>query len=164
MRWVTFYFSALLLLLGTCQVVEAEPTYTLAIVKPNAVKKNHIGDIIAKLEKGGLRVAALKMQQLTLDQAKKFYEVHKDRTFFKQLTTFMSSAPIVAIALEGENAVKVSRDILGATDPSKASRGTIRADFGDSLTENAIHGSDSEESAQKELSFFFRRDELQQRF
>lgn len=163
MRGIWIGFAMLSLIVGM-EAIDATPTYTLAIIKPNAVKKNHIGEIITKLEKGGLRVAALKMQRLTPDQTKKFYAEHKDRSFFGPLTTFMSSGPVVAIALEGENAVKATRDILGTTDPAKAKPGTIRADFGDSLTENAIHGSDSDESARRELAFFFRPDELQQRY
>lgn len=138
--------------------------YTLAIIKPNAVKNNDIGGILTRLESGGLRIAALKMQKLTLEEAKQFYTVHRDRSFFPQLTTFMSSGPIVAVALEGENAVARSRAIMGETDPTKAQPGTIRSDYGVNVTENGIHGSDSAENARKELSFFFSAKDLQQRY
>lgn len=138
--------------------------YTLAIIKPNAVKNNDIGGVLTRLESGGLRIAALKMQTLTLEEAKQFYAVHRERSFYPQLTTFMSSGPIVAVALEGANAVKRSRDIMGETDPTKAQPGTIRSDYGINVTENAVHGSDSAENARKELGFFFSAKDLQQRY
>jgi nucleoside-diphosphate kinase len=142
----------------------SEREYTLAIIKPNAVLNNDIGGVLARLETGGLRIAALKMQKLTLAEAQKFYAVHKGRAFYPQLTEFMSSGPIVAVALEGEHAVQRSREIMGETDPTKATRGTIRSDYGLNITENAIHGSDSVENAKKELAFFFKPGDLQQRF
>ena len=128
---------------------------TLALVKPDGVASNHIGDIISRYEKGGLVVIALKMTQLTQTQAQQFYAVHESRPFFKDLTTYMSSGPIVAIVLEGDNAVAKVREINGATDPQKAAKGTIRADFAKSVTQNAVHSSDSKENATKEISFFF---------
>lgn len=129
---------------------------TLAIIKPDAVKANHIGDIIARYEKNGLQVAGLKMVLLTKERAADFYAVHKDRPFYNDLVTFMSSGPVVVIALEGPNAVAKNREIMGATDPSKAANGTLRKDFGTSMTNNAVHGSDSLENAQKEIDFFFK--------
>lgn len=167
-----FGLCALTMLASSCgksdeaRMMPADPSmeYTLAIIKPNAVQNNDIGGVLARLETGGLRIAALKMQKLSLAEAQRFYVVHKDRSFYPQLTAFMSSGPIVAVALEGEDAVKKSREIMGETDPTKASRGTIRSDYGLTITENAIHGSDSVENAKKELAFFFKPEDLQQRF
>lgn len=133
---------------------------TLSIIKPDAVAANHIGDIIARFEKAGLRIAAIKMQHLTKEQATEFYAVHKDRPFFKDLTTFMASGPIVAMVLEGNNAVAKNREIMGATDFTKALPGTLRADFAKSVTENAVHGSDSAENAKAEIAFFFKPTEI----
>lgn len=134
--------------------------YTLSLIKPDAVAANHIGEIIARFEKNGLKIAGLKMVYLTKDQAAKFYDVHKDRPFFPDLVTFMSSGPIVAIVLEGDNSVAKNRELMGATDPKKADKGTIRADFAESVTKNAVHGSDSRDNAKKEISFFFKPDEI----
>lgn len=133
---------------------------TLSIIKPDAVHANHIGEIIARFEKAGLRIAALKMTLLTKEQAEQFYSVHKERPFFADLTTFMSSGPIVAIVLEGDNAIAKNREIMGATDPSKAAKGTLRADFAQSVTKNAVHGSDSPETAKVEIAFFFQPGEV----
>jgi len=133
---------------------------TLSIIKPDAVAANHIGDIIARFEKNGLRVSAIKMTRLTEDQAKQFYAVHKDRPFYAELTQFMSSGPIVAIVLEGNNAISKNREIMGATDPKKAALGTIRADFAKSMGQNAVHGSDSPEAAKVEVAFFFSPQEI----
>ncbi len=133
---------------------------TLALIKPNAVKAHHIGEIIALYEKGGLKISALKMTLLSKQQAANFYHVHADRPFFQPLIQFMSSGPIVAIVLEGPNAVSRNREIMGATDPNKAAPGTIRAQFGISITENAVHGSDSLESAEQEIAFFFSPGEI----
>jgi nucleoside-diphosphate kinase len=128
---------------------------TLSIIKPDAVKKNHIGEIIARFEKNGLKVIAAKMMHLSKTQAEHFYAVHKERPFFKDLTTFIASGPVLVQVLEGDNAIQKNRDIMGATDPKKAAPGTIRKDFAASIDENAVHGSDSPETAKQEISFFF---------
>lgn len=133
---------------------------TLSIIKPNAVAANHIGEIIARFEKNGLRIAAIKMQLLTKEQAQNFYAVHRGKPFLESLTSFMSSGPIVAIVLEGKDAVAKSREIMGATDPNKAAKGTLRADFAESVTKNAVHGSDSTETAKIEIAFFFKPNEI----
>jgi len=137
---------------------------TLSIIKPDAVKSNHIGDIIQRFEQSGLRVSAIQMKHLTEKQAGDFYAVHKERPFYGELVRFMSSGPVVVMVLEGENAVARNREIMGATDPAKASSGTLRHDFAKSVTENAVHGSDSQENAKQEILFFFAGDELQERF
>jgi len=133
---------------------------TLSIIKPDAVKADHIGDIIARFEKSGLHVAGLRMLLLSKQQAEAFYAVHKDRPFYNDLTTFMSSGPVVVMVLEGVNAIAKNREIMGATDPKKASSGTLRADFANSVTENAVHGSDSKENALTEIAFFFQANEI----
>lgn len=128
---------------------------TLSIIKPDAVAANHIGAIIDRFEKAGLRVAALKMTTLSKKEAEDFYAVHKDRHFFGDLVDFMISGPVVIMVLEGPNAVAKNREIMGATDFKKAAQNTIRADFAQSLTKNAVHGSDSLENARIEIAFFF---------
>lgn len=128
---------------------------TLTMIKPMAVQKGYIGPILAKIAEGGFRIAAMKYTMLTPEQAKKFYEVHKDRPFYNDLVNFMSSGPIVAAILEKENAVEAYRNYIGATNPEKAEPGTIRALYGTSLEKNAVHGSDSDENAQMEACFFF---------
>ena len=133
---------------------------TLSIIKPDAVGQNMIGNIIEYFEREGLSVTAAKMLHLAPDQAKSFYAVHKDRPFFQELVDFMTSGPILVIVLEGENAVARNRQIMGATDPSKAAPGTIRADFATSIERNAIHGSDSLSNAKSEIAFFFKQDEI----
>lgn len=133
---------------------------TFSIIKPNAVKKNAIGAIIQKFEKSGLKVAAAKLTVLSKSKCEEFYAEHKARPFFPELVSFMTSGPVLLMALSGENAVTKNRDIMGATDPKKAAPGTIRAEFGDNVGENAVHGSDSPTSAQRELSLFFEKSEL----
>ncbi|MBM3192471.1 MAG: nucleoside-diphosphate kinase [Chlamydiae bacterium] len=133
---------------------------TLSIIKPDAVRKNLIGQIVARFEKNGLKVIATKMLHLSKDQAEKFYAVHKGRPFFNDLVTFMSSGPVVVQVLEGEQAIQKNRDIMGATDPKKAADGTIRKDFATSIDENAVHGSDAPETAKQEIAFFFSTSEL----
>ena len=128
---------------------------TLSIIKPEAVAKNVIGEINARFEKAGLRVVAAKMLQLSEAQAGGFYAEHKERPFFKDLVSFMTSGPVLVQVLEGENAVAQNRDLMGATNPKEAAAGTIRADFAVSIDENAVHGSDSETSAAREISYFF---------
>ena len=128
---------------------------TLSIVKPDAVAKNHIGDIFARFEKAGLQIVATKMKHLTQTEAEGFYAEHKERGFFADLVAFMTSGPVVVSVLEGENAVLAHREILGATNPKEAAPGTIRADFADSIDANAVHGSDAAETAAVEVSFFF---------
>lgn len=133
---------------------------TLSILKPDAVAKNKVGAIIARIEDSGLKVIAARMCHLTQGEAEGFYAVHAARPFFKDLVTFMTSGPVLVMALEGENAVQVYRDVMGATNPKNAAPGTIRADFADSIDENAAHGSDSIENAKNEISYFFRAIEL----
>ena len=128
---------------------------TLSIIKPDAVAKNHIGDIIARFEKAGLKIVGVKMVQLSRKEAEAFYAVHKERSFFKELVDFMVSGPVVAMILQGENAVRKNRDLMGHTDPKKAEKGTIRADFAESIDANAVHGSDAAETAKEEIAFFF---------
>jgi nucleoside-diphosphate kinase len=133
---------------------------TLSIIKPDAVAKNHIGDIYSRFEKAGLRVVAAKMAQLTTAQAEGFYAVHKERPFFRDLVNFMISGPVMIQVLEGENAIAKNREIMGATDPKKAAAGTIRADFAASIDENAVHGSDGPDTAKVEVGYFFSALEL----
>lgn len=133
---------------------------TLCLVKPNATKNNHIGAIIDRFEQKGLAVRGLKMVRLTKDQAEAFYAVHQGKPFFDGLVEFMTSGTIVAMLLEGENAVKVARETMGATNPEKAAEGTIRKDFAESMTANAVHGSDSDENAAIEGAFFFSKQEV----
>ena len=133
---------------------------TLSIIKPDAVAKQAIGDIISRFEKGGLRVAAAKMLHLSKTQAEEFYAVHKERPFFTSLVTFMSSGPVFVQVLEGENAILRNREIMGATNPKDAAPGTIRADFAESIDHNAVHGSDAPETAKQEIAFFFKSEEI----
>lgn len=133
---------------------------TFSIIKPDAVAKNVIGEIVSRFEKNGLRVVASKMLQLSQEQAEGFYAVHKERPFFNDLVKFMISGPIVAQVLEGENAVLANRELMGATNPKEAAPGTIRADFAVSIDENAVHGSDALEAAQVEIAYFFAENEL----
>lgn len=128
---------------------------TLVIIKPDAVSKNLIGEIISRFERQGLRVAALKKLKLTKEGAKGFYIVHKDRPFYESLTDFMSEGPIVVMVLEGEDAIARVRKIMGATNPAQAEEGTIRRDFAENIERNAVHGSDSPESAAYEIPYFF---------
>ncbi|MEX5213626.1 MAG: nucleoside-diphosphate kinase [Nitrospiraceae bacterium] len=128
---------------------------TLAIIKPDAVKKNAIGDIIAHYEKAGLHPVAIRMMHFSKAIAQGFYAVHKARPFFDSLTTFMSSGPVVVLVLSGENAIKKHRDLMGATDPAKADKGTLRALYGTNIEYNAVHGSDGPDTAQFEISYFF---------
>lgn len=133
---------------------------TLSIIKPDAVAKNVIGEVIARFEKGGLKVVAAKMMQLTREQAEGFYAVHKERPFFGELVEFMMSGPVLVQVLEGDNAIMKNREIMGATNPAEAAEGTVRKDFADSISENAVHGSDAPETAKEEIAFFFSADEL----
>jgi len=133
---------------------------TLSIVKPDGVNKNLVGEVIKRFESAGLRVAALKMVHLTKKQAEGFYAVHRQRPFFDSLTTFMCSGPIVPMVLEGNNAIKKVRDIMGATNPKDAAAGTIRKDFADSIESNIVHGSDGADTAAFEISYFFNATEI----
>lgn len=128
---------------------------TLSIIKPDAVAKNVIGQIYSRFEQAGLKIVAARMAQLSRADAEGFYAVHKNRPFFKDLVDFMTSGPVVIQVLEGENAIQKNRDLMGATDPKKAAKGTIRADFADSIDANAAHGSDSAENAAIEIAYFF---------
>jgi len=128
---------------------------TLSIIKPDAVAKNVIGEIYARFEKAGLKVVAAKMAHLSRSDAEGFYAVHKGRPFFNDLVSFMISGPVMIQVLEGENAILKNRDLMGATDPKKADKGTIRADFAQSIDANAVHGSDGPETAKVEIAYFF---------
>jgi nucleoside-diphosphate kinase len=133
---------------------------TLSIVKPDGVQKNLIGEVYRRFEQAGLRLVAARMMQLSLPVAEGFYAVHRERPFFGELTTFMSSGPCIVMALEAPDAIKKWRDTMGATDPAKADLGTLRKDFGESIGRNATHGSDAPETAAFELGYFFRGMEL----
>src|SRR5881227_3565611 len=128
---------------------------TLSIIKPDAVKKNVIGEILARFEKAGLRIIAARMRHLSRAEAEGFYAVHRERPFFRDLVDFMISGPVLIQVLEGENAVARNRELMGATDPKKAAKGTIRADFAQSIDANAVHGSDAPETAANEIAYFF---------
>jgi nucleoside-diphosphate kinase len=128
---------------------------TLSIVKPDGVKKGVVGEVIRRFEKEGIRIAAMKMLHLTKKQAEGFYAVHRERPFFASLTDFMSSGPIVVMVLEGSDVISRNRTIMGATDPGKADKGTIRADFAGSIEQNIVHGSDAPETAATEIRYFF---------
>jgi len=128
---------------------------TLSIIKPDAVAKNVIGEIYARFEKAGLKVVAARMTHLSRSEAEGFYAVHKGRPFFNDLVSFMISGPVMIQVLEGENAIQKNRDLMGATDPKKADKGTIRADFAQSIDANAVHGSDAPETAKAEIAYFF---------
>ncbi|MDJ0652449.1 MAG: nucleoside-diphosphate kinase [Simkaniaceae bacterium] len=133
---------------------------TLSIIKPDAVAKNQIGDILSRFEKGGLMIAATKMKHLSRAEAEGFYAIHKGRPFFKDLVDFMISGPVVVSVLEGDNAIQKNRDLMGATNPQEAAPGTIRADFATSIDANAVHGSDGPDTAKVEVSYFFKDNEL----
>ncbi len=133
---------------------------TLSIIKPDATKRNLTGSINAKFEQAGLNIIAQKRLQLTKNMAQKFYEIHKDRPFFNDLVDFMISGPVITQVLRGENAVKVNREVMGATNPKDAEKGTIRKEFAESIQANSVHGSDSVENAKYEISFFFAEIEL----
>ena len=133
---------------------------TLAIIKPDAVKKDAIGDIISRYEKAGLKPIAMRMMRMSKPVAEGFYAVHRQRPFFDSLTTFMASAPVVVLVLEGKDAIKRNRELMGATDPAKAAPGTIRAAHGTNIEFNAVHGSDSPASAGREVSYFFAATEI----
>ncbi|MEM7175555.1 MAG: nucleoside-diphosphate kinase [Chlamydiota bacterium] len=134
---------------------------TLSMIKPDAIKKQHIGEILARLEQAGLRIIAIKMIHLSQEKAEEFYAIHKDRPFFKDLIAFITSGPVIASILEGENAIEKNRQLMGNTDPKKAAAGTIRADFAETIDANAVHGSDGPDTAKTEISFFFNEHELQ---
>ncbi len=128
---------------------------TLSIIKPDAVKRNLIGEIISRFERANLTIAAMRMEHLTIDKAKAFYAVHKERPFYTELVEYISSTPVVIIALKGEGAILKNREIMGATNPADAACGTIRHDLALSIGENSVHGSDSPETAKEEIAFFF---------
>jgi nucleoside-diphosphate kinase len=136
---------------------------TLSIIKPDAVGSNHIGEIISRFEKAGLKVVAARMMHLTEEQAKAFYAVHAHRPFFMELVAFMICGPVLILVLEGKNAIAKNRELMGATNPKDAVAGTIRADFAKSIEKNAVHGSDSQETAQVEIPFFFKSMEIYSR-
>jgi nucleoside-diphosphate kinase len=133
---------------------------TFSIIKPDAVAKNIIGKIYSRFEKAGLKIIASKMLHMSKAQAEGFYAVHKDRPFFNDLVAFMTSGPVMVQALEGENAIALNREIMGATNPAEAAEGTIRRDFAVSIDENAVHGSDGPDTAKAEIAYFFSNDEI----
>lgn len=133
---------------------------TYAMIKPDAVENQNIGNIVARYEAAGLRIRAMKLMRLSKKEAQTFYGVHKDRPFFDDLTTFMSSGPIVGLVLEGENAIAKNRELMGATNPEEAAEGTIRKDFAKSIDANAVHGSDAPETAAQEIRYFFSEKEF----
>ena len=139
--------------MGSSMAVER----TLSIIKPDGVQKNLIGEIYRRFEQGGLRIVAARMLHLTREQAEGFYAVHQQRPFYADLVNYMTSGPVVVQVLEGEDAIRRNREIMGATDPAAAAPGTIRADFADSIEENVVHGSDASETAAREIDFFFDR-------
>ena len=136
---------------------------TLSIIKPDAVAKNVIGQIYTRFEEAGLTIVAARMMQLSRAQAEGFYAVHRERPFFKDLVDFMISGPVMVQVLEGEEAIQKNRDLMGSTDPRKAAKGTIRADFADSIDANAVHGSDSPENAATEIAYFFPKQDIHPR-
>tara|TARA_B110000438_G_scaffold153529_1_gene147522 strand:- start:72 stop:497 length:426 start_codon:yes stop_codon:yes gene_type:complete len=133
---------------------------TFSIIKPDAVAKDVIGEIVSRFEKAGLRIVASRMEHLTVDKAKGFYAEHDGKGFFQDLVNYMSSGPVIVQVLEGEGAIMLNRQLMGATNPADADAGTIRADFAESIEANAVHGSDSPESAAREISYFFEPDQL----
>ena len=133
---------------------------TISIIKPDAVAKNVIGEIYSRFEKAGLKVVAAKMMQLSEEKAGEFYAVHKDRPFYGELVAFMTSGPVMVQILEGEDAIAKNREVMGATNPKESAAGTIRADFAESIDENAVHGSDGPDTAKAEMAFFFSDDEI----
>jgi len=133
---------------------------TLSIIKPEAVARDIIGEIYRRFEQAGLRVIAARMLHLSEDQAKRFYEVHKERPFYNDLVAYMQSGPVMVQVLEGDNAIARNREIMGATNPAEAAPGTIRADFAESVEKNAVHGSDGPDTAKNEIAFFFDDDEI----
>ena len=133
---------------------------TLSIVKPDGVGRNLIGDVYHRFEQAGLRVVAARMMQLSQAEAEGFYAVHRERPFFKDLVRFMTSGPVMVQVLEGEGAIAKNREVMGATDPKKAAKGTIRADLANSIDENIVHGSDAPDTAAREIAYFFRETEL----
>ncbi|MEX0798006.1 MAG: nucleoside-diphosphate kinase [Bacteriovoracaceae bacterium] len=137
---------------------------TLSIIKPNATLDNNIGNIISMFEKNDLRIAGAKFAQLSKEKAEGFYIEHKDRPFFGELVDFMTSGPVMLMALQGENAIAKNREIMGATNPADAAEGTIRKLYAKSIGENAVHGSDSAQSAEREISYFFEKNEIFERF
>jgi len=136
---------------------------TLSIIKPDAVGSNNIGDILSRFEKIGLKIVAAKMLFLSNEQAKAFYNVHAHRPFFGELVSFMTTGPVLVSVLEGENAIAKNRELMGATNPNEAAPGTIRADFAKTIDKNAIHGSDSPETAKEEITFFFKPQDIHSR-
>jgi nucleoside-diphosphate kinase len=136
---------------------------TLSIIKPDAVRKNAIGQILARFEAAGLRIVAARMMHLSPSAAEGFYAVHRGRPFFNDLVQFMTSGPVLVQVLEGDNAIARNRELMGATDPKKAARGTIRADFAESIDANAVHGSDAPETAKTEIAYFFAASEVHSR-
>lgn len=147
-------------LISSCTICTADHEQTLAIIKPDAVHHQKIGEIIARYERTDLHITGMKMVQLTQKDAETFYEVHKQRPFFSNLVQFMTSGPVVILAVEGPDAVQRNREMIGATNPKQAKIGTLRSDYGSAVERNAVHGSDSVENGRKEIAFFFEKQEL----
>lgn len=156
-------FSFLFSILSMQVFLYSSVEQTLSIIKPDAVEQNHIGEIIARFEKEGFKISAIKMVKLSKEQAEQFYSVHRNKPFYPGLVSFISSGPLVAIVLQGNDAIARNREIMGATDPKKAVVGTLRAKYAQSLSKNAVHGSDSPEAAKTEIAFFFTPDEVVKR-
>lgn len=152
------FVSLLLFIKLWSEIMAIEQTFS--IVKPDAVAKNLIGEIYGRFEKAGLKIVASKMLHLSKEQAEGFYAEHKERPFFNALVSFMTSGPVMVQVLEGEEAIKRNREIMGATNPQEAAAGTLRADYADSIDENAVHGSDAPESAAREIAYFFESNEI----
>lgn len=150
-KWMLFYI---------CLALPCFAEQTLSIIKPDAVKSKHIGEILHHFEKNDLHVTALKMLKLSPEKARAFYQEHEGKPFFNDLIQFMSSGPIVAVVLSGDDAVTKNRNLMGPTDPAKAEKGTLRKEFATSITQNAVHGSDSKSSAVREIAFFFSSEEI----
>lgn len=159
-RVMKVFKSLLLVALACSSVLYAKQEQTLSIIKPDAVKSQHIGEILARFEQNEIKIIGLKMKKLSKKEAKGFYAVHKDRPFYKDLVEFMTSGPVVISVLEGEGVIEKNRKLMGSTDPQKAEKGTLRADFATNVQANAVHGSDSPETAQKEIAYFFKPNEL----
>lgn len=150
-KWILFF---------ACFIIPVFAEQTLSIIKPDAVKAEHVGEILNRFEKNGLHIAALRMIKLSPEKARAFYQEHEGKKFFGDLTEFMTSGPIVVVVLSGDEAITKNRKLMGATDPAKAEAGTLRKDFATSVTKNAVHGSDSKDSAAREIAFFFTPEEI----
>jgi nucleoside-diphosphate kinase len=153
-------FKCLFKTIDIKEIIKMGTEHTFSIIKPNAVNKNVMGGVIAKFEENGLKVAAAKLVKLSKEKCEEFYAEHKERPFFGELVDFMTSGPVMLMVLSGENAIMRNREIMGATNPAEAAEGTLRKLYGDSMGENAVHGSDSAASAEREIALFFQKEEI----